>query len=32
MGVVEGTVMATYATGELTGTFHAEFCPDGQGF
>jgi hypothetical protein len=32
MGVVEGTVMATYATGELTGNFHAEFCPDGQGY
>jgi hypothetical protein len=32
MGVVEGTVMATYATGELTGTFHAEFCPGGQDY
>lgn len=31
-GVVEGTVMATYATGELTGTFHAELCPNGQGY
>lgn len=32
MGVVEGTVMATYGLGELAGTFHAEFCPDGQGY
>jgi hypothetical protein len=32
MGVVEGTVMATYGNGELSGSFHAEFCPDGQGY
>jgi hypothetical protein len=32
MGVVEGTVTATYAMGNLTGTFHAEFCPNGQGY
>ena len=32
MGVVEGTVSATYAnpTGSVSGTFHAEFCADGQ--
>ncbi|MDB4971789.1 MAG: hypothetical protein JWN48_130 [Myxococcaceae bacterium] len=34
MGVVEGTVMATYdkPTGNLSGSFHAEFCPDGQDY
>jgi hypothetical protein len=32
MGVVEGTVTATYANGDLSGTFHAEFCPNGQGY
>ena len=26
MGPVEGTVMATYASGNVMGTFHAEFC------
>ena len=32
MGVVEGTVSATYAnpTGNISGTFRAEFCADGQ--
>ena len=30
MGVVEGHVDATYASGNLTGVFHAEFCPGGQ--
>ena len=29
-GPVEGTVMATYASGNLMGTFHAEFCPMGS--
>jgi hypothetical protein len=32
MGVVEGTVMATYAMGSVMGTFHAEFCAGGQGY
>ena len=32
-GVVEGSVNASYAGGgTLSGTFHAEFCADGQGF
>lgn len=34
MGVVEGTVTATYGNpaGDLTGHFHAEFCPNGQDY
>jgi len=34
MGVVEGTVMATYENppGSLSGHFHAEFCPNGQDY
>ena len=33
MGIVEGTVSATYADGsEIMGTFHAEFCAGGQGY
>ncbi len=33
-GVVEGTVSATYARpdGKVMGSFHAEFCPGGQGY
>jgi hypothetical protein len=33
-GVFEGSVTATYAnpTGNVSGTFHAEFCPGGQGY
>jgi hypothetical protein len=33
-GVVEGRVTATYASpaGNLSGTFHAEFCAGGQGY
>jgi hypothetical protein len=30
--VVEGSVMATYGTKSISGTFHAEFCANGQGF
>jgi hypothetical protein len=29
---VEGTVTATYASGNVSGTFHAEFCAGGQGY
>ena len=29
-GPVEGTVMATYAMGNVMGTFHAEFCANGS--
>jgi hypothetical protein len=34
MGVVEGTVTATYdkPTGHVSGHFHAEFCPNGQDY
>jgi hypothetical protein len=32
MGVVEGTVTATYPMGSVMGTFHAEFCAGGQGY
>ncbi|HEY6877486.1 MAG TPA: hypothetical protein VI299_05675 [Polyangiales bacterium] len=34
MGVVEGTVTATYdnPAGKLTGHFHATFCPNGQDY
>jgi hypothetical protein len=33
-GVAEGTFTATYAdpAGDVTGTFHAEFCANGQGY
>jgi hypothetical protein len=33
-GPVDGTVMATYSnpTGDLTGTFHAEFCANGSNY
>jgi len=30
--VVEGTVMATYGTNSISGTFHAEFCAGGQNY
>ena len=30
--VLEGKVTATYPSGNLSGTFHAEFCPSGQGY
>ena len=30
--VVEGTVMATYGSKSLSGTFHAEFCANGQNY
>jgi hypothetical protein len=30
--VVEGTVTATYGSKSLSGTFHAEFCANGQGY
>jgi hypothetical protein len=29
-GVIEGSVMATYSSGNVSGTFHAEFCQGGQ--
>jgi hypothetical protein len=29
-GPVDGTVTATYASGNLSGTFHAEFCANGS--
>lgn len=33
MGLVEGSVSATYADGsKIAGTFHAEFCANGQQF
>jgi hypothetical protein len=33
MGVIEGTVSATYRpSGDVMGTFHAEFCAMGQGY
>jgi hypothetical protein len=33
MGVIEGTVSATYRpSGDVMGTFHAEFCAGGQGY
>ena len=32
MGVVEGSIDATYASGSVKGSFHAEFCAGGQGF
>ena len=30
--VVEGTVMATYGSNSISGTFHAEFCAGGQNY
>lgn len=30
--VVEGTVMATYGSNSLRGTFHADFCASGQNY
>jgi hypothetical protein len=30
MGPVEGMVMATYASGNVMGTFHAEYCANGS--
>ena len=30
--VLEGSVMATYAAGSISGTFHATFCANGQGY
>jgi hypothetical protein len=30
--LIEGTVMATYPAGSLNGTFHAQFCANGQGY
>jgi hypothetical protein len=32
MGVIEGTVMATYSSGSISGSFHAEYCANGQGY
>lgn len=29
---VEGTVMATYGSNSLSGTFHADFCANGQNY
>ncbi len=31
-GIVEGTVTASYESGNVSGSFHAEFCADGQGY
>ena len=30
--VVEGTVMATYGSNSVRGTFHADFCANGQNY
>ena len=30
--VLEGTVMATYGSNSVSGTFHAEFCSGGQNY
>lgn len=30
--IVEGTLTATYASGNVSGSFHAEFCAGGQGY
>jgi hypothetical protein len=31
-GVVEGTLDATFASGSVSGVFHADFCADGMSF
>jgi hypothetical protein len=31
-GVIEGTVSATYPSGSISGSFHAEYCATGQGY